>query len=378
MTHMSFRSALLSALSLALLAGSPTVSMAQVTVKLNWGQSNPCIFTTDAQGVSLDPQTGALTANGTFDTSSANSSCPSSTPVGTPSFSNALSGDVGATVATGTSATLTWQADADNCDYSGTSYPAGVTSVANWSTSSTSGAACSSSAACNTAHSANITFPADGNYTFGLRCYKNGNTTPATSVVSTVASTQSTACTGVAPAGLTRQLTGAVTQYTTTTSTRNGVDVTRWDQVWGYDNTVGTPSAWPAVNNILQSPRITKNYYLAVAFSVPSTFSGYGDLKETTTGSSGAVSMTISECPGHFNSNVLALPAKCQVNLTAEGGAKLAWTTDTSVTTKCALTPGKTYYLNVITASLSTPTTSTCTTSSCTHTIVNTQTTLTP
>lgn len=372
------RTPLLSVLALLLIAAAQPPAHAQVTVKLNWGQSKPCIFTTDSQGVSLDPQSGALNATGTFDTSSSNSSCPSSTPVGTPSFSNSLSGDLGATVATGDTGTLSWQADADNCDYSGTSYPAGVSSVSNWSTAATSGAACNGAANCNSLHSANVNFPADGSYTFALRCFKTGNPTPATTSIVTDASTQTSQCTGVAPAGLARQTTGSVTQYTTTTVMRNNVDVTNWSQVWGFDAVSGSSSAWPTINNMLQSPRITKNSYIAVAFTVPSTFTGYGDLKETTTGSSGPVSMTISECPGHFNSTVKPLPAKCQVNLTAEGGAKLAWHTDPAVTTKCTLTPGKTYYLNVITANLSTPTTSTCGSNTCNHTIVNSSVTLSP
>ncbi|HJU39829.1 MAG TPA: hypothetical protein VJ724_09675 [Tahibacter sp.] len=327
------------------------------------GSSTPktCIFETT--GVALD---GAnLAATGTFGQDCPTAADSGSTPVGTPSFVDSLSGDVASTVTAGSPAKLTWRADADTCTYDGTSFPAGVASIAGWPTS---GDACTSAATCNTAHTASLTMPSTaGEYRFKLTCSKNGNPTP----VSSEAVTRIDATGGqgqcIAPAGLTRQTSTVVCDVDGNRECRDVVDATRFDLVFGtttlQPNQV-TP--WPGRYNLQQRPLVNNNRYLALQFTVPADYrtDAYGFLGIAETWYDGRLSMTLSTACGDFGeTNQIAQRCILSGPNAASHPSQLGWTTYTSGPTHdglCPLEPGRTYYLNILYAPVADPLETTC------------------
>jgi len=329
---------------------------AQTILHLNYGDGN-CTFTTNSSGVVIDPTTGDLSATGTLGTD-----CPSSTPVGTPSFSNALTSDIASSVSTGASLALSWAADADSCVFDGSSFPSGV-SYSSWPTS---GAACSSLSDCSGTHSNTLTASADGAYTFKVTCAKTGNPTTVSSQATTTATTVSQgSC--VAPSGVTRQ-TSAKLDYNGIGV--SGVDVTQFKKIFGYTGSTTTYTDWPGVYNQQSGPFIGKNQYIAAQFTVPSNKSNvwgrYQIIQQG--GTTSRASITISTSCGDLSATANAISPYCVLD---DGGANasVTWSTyasnDSLGDGTCRLTPGQTYYLNILMAPLSTPTQSFCETNTC-------------
>ncbi len=321
------------------------------------------ITVTSPTGVTVDPATGNLVTDGTY-----GSSCPGGTGGGggtTPAFSVALHSDQDP-AATGTPFTLSWATTNvdNNCTTNGSSFPAGASFGSLWPTSGTicTGSACASG-------SVTLNTSVAGTYNFQLHCYRTGVVAPADSALSlSVAPPVSTACTGVVPAGITRQTLG--TRTTVSPVTSSSVDLQHFENVFGFDPT--TPSnplvMWPGAPSVVYGIRIMRNQYVALQFTVPSDAGTgrSGDYYRQQTNTDAPSSWTISTCPGDFRTS--SLPAGCYTNLTAKGG--FFWATG-PVPGYCALTPGQTYYLNIINAALSTPTTSRCTGNSCNVEVTN-------
>jgi len=322
------------------------------------GTAQTCQFDVDSNGVTLDPVTGKLVATGSFNTG-AGSNCPTAAVVGTPSFTNSLSGDIASAVDTGSAQTLTWAADADSCTYDGTTL---AQAVANWPSS---GSACSNASACGQTHTVNITIPADGSYTFKLNCYKTGNATPVVSQVSTAAATPaSTGC--IAPAGLTRA--NKITLFDGQNVQRSNVDSTKFENIWGYNTSKPSlPTLWPGNYNSQARPELPPGYYLSAQFTVPAGMAAgkYGNFSanETNPESAGGWTVTISTSCGDFraaNQNPIA-PSCVKDSLPPSSPISWQVGTNYSSSSLCPLTPGQTYYLNMIYAPLATPTQSYCT-----------------
>ncbi len=314
------------------------------------------ITVTSSTGVTIDPATGNLIADGTY-----GSGCPGGSVPAGPSFSTALHSDQ-SPATTGVGFTIGWAtSNVDNCTTDGSSFPAGASFGSLWPTS---GAICSG-AACATG-SILLTTSVSGTYNFQLHCYKSGTTAPADSNLSlSVTPPDSGACSGIVPSGITRQTSTSIGTVAPVTS-RVGVDATHFESAFGYDPT--NPSAplslWPGTLNTVYGIRVNRNQYIALQFTVPSDFSPsrYGDYYRQQTQTQAPSSWTISTCPGDFRTS--SLPNGCYANLSSKGG--FFWQTGTTPGI-CALVPGQTYYLNIITASLSSLTTSSCpgTSSSC-------------
>lgn len=353
---------------------------AQTTLKLSYpGSTDPCVFTSDSQGVRLDPATGELLANGSF-----GGGCPTGA-VASPSFTNSLvSGDdTSGTIILGAGVTLKWAADADSCSYTGSAFPE---TVAGWPTS---GAACSNAADCGTLHTFPYTPGTAGNYTFSLQCLKTGNPTPVASQTTITVNPPGggggeTACSDAST--LPRQTTGK-TWWISSGQSINSNDLTQFKTVWGRDpaspNDTGSILDWPNRSGVLTQQNIVKNNYVALKFTVPSGMSStaWGTLQGSTTMMGGSTlalfSMTITkDCYGALSTGSSNLPSTgvgniCYFSNKTETGT-LYWSTGTH--TGCKLTPGDTYYLNIVTAPLTTTGTGTsaCSASTCGVSISNT------
>lgn len=322
------------------------------------------ITVTSPTGVTIDPATGNLIADGTY-----GSGCPSGTTGGgttgtTPQITTALHSDQDPAAA-GTSFTLSWTTSNvdNNCTTAGSSFPAGASFGSLWPTSGTicTGSACATG-------SVTLTTSIVGTYNFQLHCYRNGVTAPADSALSlSVGTGSSSSCAGVAPSGLTRQTIG--TRTTVSPVTSSSVDLQHYENVFGYDPTMPTaPLAdWPG-RNVVYGIRIQRNQYVALQFTVPSDAgtSRSGNFYRQQTNTEAPSSWTISTCPGDFRTSALA--AGCYVNLSSKGG--FFWATG-AVPGYCQLQPGQTYYLNIVNAALATPTTTRCNTNSCNVEVTN-------
>lgn len=329
----------------------PLAAQMDLTWSPGGGVNQICRFTWNSSGVSL-ASNGELRVTGTF----AGKDCPTSV-VSNPVFTNGIdASDLPATAATGSSHTITWAATADSCTYANSSFPASVT---NWPTS---GSACASAAACSAQHSVGITFPSTpGTYRFELTCSKVG--AASTAVASRTVQVSTTPPPGcIAPAGLTRQTVGTVA-YNNTVS-RNE-DLTRFENVFGHDNSGGPYRLFPGTANLNQRIYIVKNRYVALQFTVPANFPAgtYGQFRfeETQPQTNPArMSYTISKSCGDFSATATApLTARCIVN-NGPPNSTLLWAYDPAATQACLLERGQTYYLNIVHASLASPTSSYC------------------
>ncbi|MGA9422310.1 MAG: hypothetical protein WBW61_08090 [Rhodanobacteraceae bacterium] len=339
----------------AILSGQPLVGQAQTTLDLSYGQASPCTFVTDSSGIHLDPATGHLLANGTF-----GSGCQTSAV--DPNFTDPLAGDIPASVVTGANLTLGWSvANATSCVYNGSSFPAGFSSP-DWPTT---GSACNSTSSCASAHSTTITASVDGTYHFNLTCSNGSNPTTVSSAATTVASPDGgTVCNG--PEGLTRLAVGNVT-WVPGFATAHNADLTHFENIWGRGGPgiPEPPILWPGIDNqIAYLDPLPRDMFLAAQFTVPNSpvnFSGQfkradiaGDVSHT--------SASISETCGDFYNDV---GAGCVIDSGNRGSPLLVWNIGSDQPGVCRLTPGHTYYLNIMMSPLGDPTNSFCQTTGC-------------
>jgi hypothetical protein len=157
---------------------------------------------------------------------------------------------------------------------------------------------------------------------------------------------------------------GAVTSWTRQTGTitvnyygdgNYNVDITNFDQVW--DPIVPT-SPWPGRYGQLADIPLTINKYVSAELTVPvgyfetQTQPLYGNYSVGESNASARVSMTISEHCGDFGQLApTTIVPTCIKNGIAPDGA-LRWTGGAGAT-GCVLEEGKTYYLNIIDADIS-------------------------
>ncbi|HSX58679.1 MAG TPA: hypothetical protein VLF18_00635 [Tahibacter sp.] len=338
---------------------------AQTTLRLTWtSPSGPkvCEYTTNADGVTMDPTTGALLATGAF----AGADCPTATPVSDPVITNGItSADIPTSTTTGATHTITWTASADSCSYAGSVTPA---TISNWPLS---GNVCANAAACAAGASVPVTIPATvGNYKFQLSCTKIGSSVTAVSAQDVAVTTGGGGGdTCVNNAGITRQTFGRV-QYNNLDA--RDTDLTLFENVFGH-NPAGANRPFPGTANINQRIMIQRNQYVALKFTVPSNFppgmAGQFRFEETQPQTL-RMSYTISKTCGDFSQVAQApLTVKCIVD-NGQVNSVLLWAYQPSATNACQLVPGETYYMNIIQAPLSTLTNSGCS-GTCGNTIQN-------
>lgn len=325
---------------LTLLLACSTTNAADVS--LNWPSQNPtktCIFsTTSAVGTSM---TGDFVSG----------ECPAVQP-STPSIINDLS-ELPATALTNSITSVNWAANADNCTYYNSRFP---TPVASWPTGLS--LACNNIASCGQGKNVSITFPnVAGTYQFSLTCAKNGGTGPVTVSKTVQVSTPSpTGC--VAPAGLRRQTEGLVAYNN---GSERSTDFTKFESVFGHSTLTSELRLFPGTANLNQRVYLTKGYYAALKFTVPTTLAvgTYGQFRfeETQPQTNPArMSFVISRQCGDFTAS---LAQKCVAD-NGPANTAVLWGIDPNNPNKCSLVPGETYYLNIVHASLAAPLTSYC------------------
>ncbi len=352
-------------LSIAAASGSAN---AQTTLRLTWtpsggGPQKVCEYTTDANGVSMDPTTGALLAAGSF----SGADCPTgTTPVSDPVITNGITvADIPSSTTTGSTHSVTWSANADSCNYSGSVTPG---AIANWPLS---GNVCSNATACAQGLTVPVTIPGTiGAYKFQLTCNKVGSAVTATSAQNvTVTAGGGGGDTCVNNTGISRLTFGRV-QYNDTSG--RDVDLTLFENVFGH-NPAGESRLFPGTANLNQRVFIPRNQYVSLKFTVPAALPNqtYGQFRfEETQPSALRMSFTISKTCGDFSATATSpLTSRCIMNNEPVNGT-LAWGYYLGATTLCPLVPGETYYFNIIHAPLSNLTNSSCS-GNCGNTIQN-------
>lgn len=162
----------------------------------------------------------------------------------------------------------------------------------------------------------------------------------------------------------------------------SGPDFTRYTNMRDYMDMIGVippptgsgyPTFAPFPGNGRNSTLIFSmqtNYYIALKFTVPTDFPSTSifELQFVQTGflpQNTVSSMSISECEGDFKAS---LPAVCKTQWDGNDGGVVQFAApdyDDPWNTVCKLTRGKTYYLNFVGATLTSPSTPTCQTGSC-------------
>ena len=139
------------------------------------------------------------------------------------------------------------------------------------------------------------------------------------------------------------------------------------DAVFNVMPTVAA-TAFPWIGNRAVSMIVNANQYLALPFTVPANlpanYAGrFGSFDTNYLGAppfSGAVAYSVSPCAGDFSS---AVPPACKRQWNGADGEYLTFVAPEigdAGGQLCKLERGKTYYLNIITSPLATPTTNKC------------------
>jgi hypothetical protein len=299
---------------------SISTASAQVTLHLTTPQQTTCTVTTDANGLSLVPGTTDLQATGvTF----SGNACSGVAPPTPPNF--ALSAP--ATVNTGSAFSVSWNVTgATAC--TGTATLAGnSTTLAGWTdvTSATS--------------PRSVTAPVNGTYVLTLACSNTGGSvtsTPATVVASTGGGGGDNC---INPEN---RLLQSNVAYVPSSGTRQGVDLTSWDNIWGHSTSSDTTVTWPGRHD--SQPSILsfdRNKYIAAKIVVPAgQVPTYGWIVHTEYNYGLDLTTSISTTCGDFNpvNPLCKTVATSGMNLTPwrVGGGNF-----------CPLTPGTTYYFNI-------------------------------
>ena len=300
---------------------SVSTASAQVTLHLTTPQQTTCTVTTDAQGLSLVPGTTELQATGvTF-------SGPACSGVAPPTPANfALSAP--ATVTTGSAFSVNWNVTgATSCTGSAT-LAGSSTTLAGWTNSTSS------------TPPRSVTAPVDGTYVLTLTCSNTGGSVtslPATVVASTGGGNGDNC---VNPE---LRMTSSNVAYVPSSGTRQGVDLTSWDNIWGHSTAADTTVAWPGRHD--SQPSILsfdRNKYIAAKIVVPAGQSNsYGWIVHTEYNYGLDLTTSISTTCGDFNpTNPL-----CK-SVTTSGMNLTPWRAPPGANF-CPLTPGTTYYFNV-------------------------------
>lgn len=342
-----------------LVSASPAHAQQGPMLDLDYGGATHCLFQT-TNGVNVSgTNASVITAVGNF-----TSGCPTGggdTPPAAVTLSVTPS-----TIQLNDPALISWSATADICRYDGTSLPA---SVPGWSTS---GDACIGASDCAAGGNVSQSFSVGGNYTFKLTCTSgaSGQQQQTTAVqvksLDVQGGTPPTAC--VAPAGLTRQLTGTISRPSTADMTP-GADLTSWGNTFGwYFYTTGEHFTWPGIVNNNIKFYIQENHYIALEFTVPNDFPLYDGIGQELYGSmnqnaswiyTGPFTVTISQECGDFSPPAVGEPNYyCYRELSGSQGA-VGWAVrpqGSGPTGLCPLAQGETYFLNITPAPLGQPT----------------------
>lgn len=351
-----------------------------------------CKFDTDS-GVSVDGNyPGTMNVTGQF-VSGPGSDCPTTATSGgntgpaainSLTVSNPSGGPLTPPVVVNDTVKVSWSATADICTYTGTNLPA---PLPGWPAS---GNACIGAYACGQPHSTSATLTSGGTYTFGLTCasgvspppqqgpqwHPEQTVTAVVPVVVTGAPPPSDVC--VAPPGITRQTDSLISDVSTYNPISGPLET--WIQGFGINWTSSNQTryfAWPGVQGTTTKFYINKNEYLALKFTVPLGYplsvavppvgvytpkGGFSTNASNTSSNHWALSIT-RQCGDFDQPAPAAANYKCFASYSREQGSSLNWVVRplaSPLSGMCNLTPGDSYYLNIIAAPLNDPTQNLC------------------
>jgi hypothetical protein len=158
-------------------------------------------------------------------------------------------------------------------------------------------------------------------------------------------------CLGLAPLGTGTGTTWKRAIYPTSVTwggltTKSGIDPKSYVQIWSLDYP-DSNLPWPGNSGTTTQVTVGKNYYLAEEFVVPTDGSVTGNVKWLISGS-GANSNTafsVGICAGDFGQTGTQLAPGCS---TRKANSSSGQNVNVGGSSGCALTPGGTYYLNLL------------------------------
>jgi len=284
--------------------------------------------------------------------------------------------------------TLSWaMQNATQCTASATftaatgGSPIAVTGISGWPANF-----CSTAGTCNGSKTASLTglvTSTNGAYALTLTCSNPSNTpVSSTAMVNVTAVSAGNCPSSVVPAGISPQNAIPVSFGFPNGSNDYIGSASDFGSAFGRQasGSAGTPvpgaTAWPGVSGATLWVTVNQNQYISIPF-VPAA-GRVGKYNATINGGQVMSSISISACPGDFR--ITAAPPVLGQYCSRQGynasALQLYWDVVSNGTSSiCHLTPGQTYFLNIIQGPLADSTAqpaSMCTNSSCTTQIVNT------
>ena len=260
-----------------------------------------------------------------------------------------------------------WSANnADNCNFTANTLPAGVSIGQFLSGGVTS---CSTQAGCSSSNNLILNAPEPGTYSVTLTCSRSTGGTTTNTGSWNVTQGASTGCLSPA-AGWNRLEFGEVFNFGAFNSV-GFFDLTQYDGIWGRnysDSGGGYPiiKQWPGVAQQLTMPKFGFGQYIAAKFRTPNNsagqpghtlkpdgtsfaFSGGGE------GNFAKLSGTVSTVCGDFNTSSASIPSNCKFNQLIGGDSMVIYSNYPAGQPFCNLQPNTDYYLNLIYAPLTSP-----------------------
>jgi len=299
---------------------------------------------------------------------------------------------------TNNATTLSWaMQNATQCTASATftaangGSPTAVTGISGWPANF-----CSTAGTCNGSKTASLTgldTRTNGAYALTLTCSNTSNAPVSSTATVNVSIVAAGNCPSpVVPAGISPQNAVPVSFGFPNGSNDYIGNTGDFGSVFGRQasGSAGTPlpgeTAWPGVSGATLWVTVNQDQYIAIPFSTPPVGAGTRTGKYYATVNGGQVmsSMSISLCPGDFRITPTPPSAQgvppvlgpyCSKQGFNASSLTLYWDTVASGTSPiCHLTPGQTYYVNIIQAPLadsSAKPTTICASSNCSTQIIN-------
>lgn len=271
-------------------------------------------------------------------------------PVGSPTpnpipLTAPATGSQGATVA------ITWpqMTNATSCIGTGTLDGVNAPSLGDWTTLQT--------VSTTAANSRNVTVPVTAaigsQLKLTLTCWNSDNTASATGTTANIGVTAQVAgcpATINTADGTRTLLTSSGISYGVYPPQRSNVNVTEWNNIWGYNNTTATtPVPWPGVGGA--SP-VLRNFgrsnYLGAHFRTTASTSYTGNYSIPSFASGPNVTMAISTQCGDFTDH-LPTPGCIAADVATADANAVQWKlTSNAPSSWCNLQPNTDYYLNMM------------------------------
>lgn len=257
-------------------------------------------------------------------------------------------------VTAGVPFTVTWpqMQNTNRCVGTGTLNGAAQSNLGDWTSVNT--------VSTSAQNSRTVTVPATagtGPLALSLVCWNADNSASATGQLSgiTVAAPVVGACPNTIPGSGSTPLTWLKTSgvsYGVYPKQRTNVNVTEWNNVWGYnDTTAATPVAWPGVGGASPVIRqMERNKYLGIHFKTPPAAAAAGQngsFSNPSLNNSLPIDMAISRTCGDFSAD-LPTPGCFVSNVPSSDANLLSWKFTTNAPGSwCNLQPDTDYYVNL-------------------------------